>query len=128
MPGHTEEGELSDLELDLSLTDAEQALSEELNYRKTMRGIRSYMEWSHIQDVDSALSGAEDNPFVEPKQQPADKISVNLPTNKWLCRKMDILNLTLVQGYPSRRRTPEKSVYQTGQISSKVVLTAPQPG
>ena len=30
------------------------------------------------------------------------KISVNLPIDDWLCCKMDSLNLTLVQGYPSR--------------------------
>ena len=68
MPGHTEEGELSNLEQDLSLTDADQALSEEQNYRETMHGIRSYMGWSHIPDVNSALSSSEDNPFAAPKQ------------------------------------------------------------
>ena len=31
--GNTEEGELSDIEQDVSLTDADQALSEEQNYR-----------------------------------------------------------------------------------------------
>ena len=65
--GHTEEGELSDIEQDVSLTHADQALSEEQNYRETMRGIRSYMDWSHILAVDSALSSAEDNPFAAPK-------------------------------------------------------------
>ena len=99
--GHTEEGELSDIDQDVSLTDADQALSEEQNYRETMRRI-SFMGWSHIPDVDSALSSSEDNPFAAPKQQPTGKISVYLPTDDWLCRKMDRLNLTLVQGYPSR--------------------------
>ena len=98
----TEEGELSDIEQDLSLTDNDQALSEEQNYRETMRGIRSYMGWSHLPDVDSALSNSEDNPFTAPKQQPTGKISVNLPTDDWLCYKMDRLNLTLTQGYPSK--------------------------
>ena len=98
--GNTEGGELSDIEQDVSLTDADQALSEEQNYRETMRGIRSYMGWSHIPDVDSALSSSEDNPFAAPKQQPTG--SVNLPTDDWLCRKMDRLKLTLIQGYPSR--------------------------
>ena len=45
--GNTEEGELSDIEQDLSRTDAAQALSEE--------------------DVDSALSSFEDNPFAAPQ-------------------------------------------------------------
>ena len=100
--GNTEEGELSDIEQDVSLTDADQALSEEQNYRDTMSGIRSYMGWSHIPDVNSALSSSEDNPFAAPKQQLTGKISVNLPTDDWLCRKMDRFNLTLIQGYPSR--------------------------
>ena len=100
--GNTEEGELSDIEQDLSFTDADQALSEEQNYRETMRGIRSYMGWSHIPDVDSALLSSEDNPFAAPKQQPAGKVSVNLPTDDWHCRKMDRLNVTLTHGYPSR--------------------------
>ena len=30
------------------------------------------------------------------------KVSVNLPTDDWLCRKIDGLNLTLTQGFPSR--------------------------
>ena len=97
-----EEGELSDLDQDVSLTDAYQAMSEEQDYRETMRGIRSYMGWSHIPDVDSALASSEDNPFAAPKQQPAGKISVQLPTDEWLCHKMDRLNLTLIQGYPSK--------------------------
>ena len=48
------------------------------------------------------LSSSEDNPCAAPKQQPTGKISVNLLTDDWLCRKMDRLNLTLVQGYPLR--------------------------
>ena len=102
MLGNTEEGELSDIEQDVSLTDADQMLSEEQNYRETMSGVRSFMGWTHILEVDSALSSSEDNPFAAPKQQPAGKTSVNLPTDDWFCRKMDRLNLTLVQGYPSR--------------------------
>ena len=60
------------------------------------------MGWSHVPDVDSTLAISEDNPFAAPKQQPAGKISVQLPTDDWLCRKMDRLNLTLTQGYPSK--------------------------
>ena len=35
--GQAEEGELSDLDQDVSVTDIDQASTEELNYRKTMR-------------------------------------------------------------------------------------------
>ena len=54
------------------------------------------MGWTDNPDVDSAMSSAEDNPFPAPKQQPVGKISVNLPTDDRLCRKMDRLSLTLV--------------------------------
>ena len=61
--GQTEEGELSDLDQDPTATDVDQALSEEQTYWKIICGIRSYMGWIHIPDVDSAMSSAEDNPF-----------------------------------------------------------------
>ena len=64
------------------------------------------MGWTHIPDIDTHThthtSSAEDNPFAAPKEQPAEKVSVMLPTDDWLYRKMDGLNLTLTQGYPSR--------------------------
>ena len=66
-----------------------------------MHGIRSYMGWIYIPDVDSAMSSAENNPFAAHKQQPVGKISISLPTDDW-CWKMDNMNLTLVQRYPSR--------------------------
>ena len=101
-----EEGELSDLDPDNSLSDVDQAQSEEQTYRETMWGIRAYMNWNHIPDMDTTLASAGDNPFAAPKIQPAGKISVQLPTDDWLCRKMDRLNLTLTQGYPSKGSEP----------------------
>ena len=70
--------------------------------KETMRGIRSYMIWNHIPDIDSGATTSEDNPFAGPNLHTLDKVSVNLPTNEWLCRKMSKLNITLVQGYPTR--------------------------
>ena len=52
--------------------------------------------------MDTHTSSAEDNPFAAPKQQPVGEVSVPLPTDDWLCRKMDGLNLTLTEGYLSR--------------------------
>ena len=94
-----EEGELSD-DQEANLSDHDQSLSEEQSYRETMRGIRSYMSWNHIPDIDSGATTSEDNPFAGPKLHTPGKVSVNLPTNEWLCRKMSKLNITLVQGYP----------------------------
>ena len=56
-----EERELSNLDHDISLNETDQALSEEQNYRETMHGIRLYMGWSHVSDVDSTLPDSEDN-------------------------------------------------------------------
>ena len=96
-----EEGELSD-DPEATLSDHEQSLSEEQSYRETMRGIHSYMNWEHIPDIDSGATTSEDNPFAGPKVHTPGKVSVNLPTDEWLCRKMSRLNITLVQGYPTR--------------------------
>ena len=96
-----EEGELSDQDPDVTATDPNQTLSEEQNYRETMRGIRSFMGWTHIPDMDTAASTSDDNPFAGPKIQPAGKVSVKMPIDEWLCKKMAKLNLTLVEGYPS---------------------------
>ena len=95
-----EEGELSD-DLDATTNDPKQSLSEEQSYRETMRGIRSYMGWTHIPDIESAAGSSDDNPFAGPKMQTQGKVSVHLPTDVWLCRKISKLNLTLTDGYPS---------------------------
>ena len=60
------------------------------------------MGWNHLPDIDSGAATSDDNPFKGPKLQTPGKVSVILPTDEWLCRKMNKLNLTLVQGYPSR--------------------------
>ena len=60
------------------------------------------MGWTHIPDMDTATGSSEDNPFAGPRLQTPGKISVQLPTDEWLCRKLSKLNLTLTDGYPSR--------------------------
>ena len=76
------EGELSDQEHDTTAADPDQTLSEDQNYRETMRGIRSFMGWTHIPDMDMAASTADDNPFAGPKAQPTGKISVSMATDE----------------------------------------------
>ena len=63
-----------------------------------MRGIRSYVGWTHIPDINSSAATSDDNPFAGPKLQIPGKVSVQLPTDEWLCRKLNKLNLTLVEG------------------------------
>ena len=72
------------------------------------------MGWTHKLDIDSAASSAEDNPFAALKQQPVGKVSVSFPTGDLLCRKMDSLILTLVQGYLCR--SSETGVLQREQF------------
>ena len=96
--GYEEERELSYPDHDLTATETDQALSEEQSYCETVRGIRSFMGWTHIPDVDTSSSSADDNLFAASKQQPLGRISVKLPIDKWLCKKMDKLNITLVEG------------------------------
>ena len=66
-----------------------------------MRGIRSFMGWTHIPDMDTTTGSSEDNPFAGPKLQTPGKLSVQLPTDEWLCRKLSKLNLTLTDRYLS---------------------------
>ena len=95
-----EEGELSD-DQDVSFTDPDQSLSEEQTYSKTMRGIRSYMGWNHIPDMDTSTSNSDDNPFAGSKVQTSGKVSVQMPADDWLCSKLGKMNITLVEGYPT---------------------------
>ena len=98
---YTEEGELSE-DQDHPVTNPDQPVSEEQNYRDTMQGIRSFMGWSHIPELDSTASTSDDNPFAGPKTVTPGKVSVKMSTELWLYRKLAKLNLTLVEGYPSR--------------------------
>ena len=97
---YVEEGELSD-DQDITVTDQDQHLSEEQTYRETMRGICSFIGWSHIPDMDSAINTSEDNPFAGQKTAVPGMVLVQMPTEDWLCMKLAKLNITLVEGYPS---------------------------
>ena len=82
----------------------DQELSEEASYRETIRGVRSFMGWDKIPEFDS-VSSSHDNPFARSRVQPTGKVSVKLPVDDWLCRKMEFrqkLNFTITEGYSSR--------------------------
>ena len=86
----------------MTTTEPDQTPSAEQTYRETMRCIRSYMGWTNIPDVDSSNTASDDNPFSGPKVPVPGKISVTMPTEDCLCKKLSKLNLTLVEGYPTR--------------------------
>ena len=72
-----------------------------LCYRETRRDIHLFMGWSYLPDIDSANNTSEDNPFSGPMTLVPGKASVQMPTEDWLCKKLEKLNTTLFEGYPS---------------------------
>ena len=107
-PTQFEEGELSELEdqPDQDNVESDRAMSEDQNYRETVRGVRAFMGWSHIPDLEFSPSSRADNPWVGHRSQPVGKVSVNLPPEDWLCKKLENLNLVLIEGYPSKSAEP----------------------
>ena len=103
----TEEGELSDFEdqPDIDTGDSDRAISEDQNYRETVRSVHAFMGWTHILDLEYSPASRTDNPCVGHRAQPVGKVSVLLPED-WLCRKLENLNLVLIEGYPSKSREP----------------------
>ena len=80
----------------------DQELTAEQNYRETLRGVRSFMAWNDISEFDSSSGSQDDNPFTGSKVSHTGKVSVKVPVDEWLCRKMEKLNITVQEGYPSR--------------------------
>ena len=60
------------------------------------------MNWHKVPEFETVSSTADDNPFAGARVQPTGKVSVKLPVDDWLCRKMSSLNLTIKEGYPTR--------------------------
>ena len=82
--------------------ELDQEFSEEANYRETMRGVHSFIGWYQIPDFDSLSSSLDDNPFAGSRAQPTGKVSIKLPADDWLCRKLEKLNITIAERYPSK--------------------------
>ena len=114
---YAEEGEWS--EDPEQSVDQDQPVSEEQNYRDTMQGIRSYMGWSHIPEVDNSTATSDDNPFAGPKTVTSGKVSVRMLTEEWLCKKLGKLNLTIAEGYPSQGS-------EAGGLAKDVFLRPPR--
>ena len=67
-PEPAEEGELSDLEdqPDVDAGDSDRVLSEDQNYRETVRGVRVFMGWTHIPNLEYSPASRTDNPMNGP--------------------------------------------------------------
>ena len=101
-PGSPVDGNVRDGSPDLTRDEsADQELPEESTYRETIRGVRSFMGWHQIPEFD-IVSSTDNNPFAGSRAKPTGKVSVKLPGDDWLCRKMEKLNLTVAEGYPSK--------------------------
>ena len=116
-PGSPVDGNVRDSSPDLTRDEsADQELSEESAYRETIRGVRSFMGWHQIPEFD-IVSSTDDNPFAGSRVKPTGKVSVKLPVEDWLCRKMEKLNLIVAEGYPS------KSTQTAGLLRDQFVKT-----
>ena len=105
-PGLSVDGNVWEGSSDLSKNAAaDQELSEESTYRETIRGVRSFMSCYQIPEFDS-VSSADNNPLAGYRAPPTGKVSVKLPVDDWLCRKMEKLNITVAEGYPSKSTEP----------------------
>ena len=75
----------------------DQQISEKKSYREIMRGVCSYMGWHQVPDLDRQASFQDDNPFAGSRKPAAGRISVKLPSDDWLCQKLEKLNLSLTE-------------------------------
>ena len=110
-----------------------------------MRGVHSFMGWHQIPDFDSSSSSLDDNPFAGSQTQPTGKVSIKLSADDWLYGKLEKLNITIAEGYPSRNaetvgllrdqfmKTPRTSRWydmhtdKKDSATSKVLYWSPDP-
>ena len=92
-----DEGELSD-------TGEKQKVTEDMNYRETVRSVRSFLGWNHIPvfEADFSEPDKSNNPWKGKVPRRPARVSVAMPPDDWLCQKLERLNTAVAEGYPSR--------------------------
>ena len=92
-----EEGQLSD-----SNDPPEQ--TEDMSYRETVTSVCAFMGWHHIPtfETDCTEPDKSNNPWKGKHPNKPTRISVAMTPGNWLCQKLERLNLTVAEGYPSR--------------------------
>ena len=62
------------------------------------------MGWHHIPAFETDFSEPDksNNPWKGKNPRKPTRISVAMPPDDWLCQKLERLNLTVAEGYPSR--------------------------
>ena len=95
--GEEEEGQLSN-----SNDPPEQ--TEDMSCRETVRSVRAFMGWHHIPtfETDYTEPDKSSNPWKGKHPNKPTRISIAMPPDDWLCQKLERLNLTVAEGYPSR--------------------------
>ena len=93
-----EEGEVSSDNLE------KQEQTEDMTFRETVRSVRSFMGWDYIPVFESDLAEPDksNNPWRGKHPRKPARISVAMPPDDWLCQKLEKLNTTVAEGYPSR--------------------------
>ena len=78
--------------------------TEDMSYRETVRSVRVFMGWHHIPAFETDFSEPDksNNPWKGKNQKKPTRISIAMPPDDWLCQKLERLNLTVAEGYPSR--------------------------
>ena len=103
LSGEEDESTAEEGEASLEVIDC-QDQTEDMTYRETVRSVRSFMGWSHIPVYESDLSELDksNNPWKRKNPKKPARISVAMPPDDWLCQKLEKLNATVSEGYPSR--------------------------
>ena len=93
-----EEGELTGSKPDMP-QKTEPSVSEDQSYWEIIRGIRAYMNWNFVPDLELSGATAKDNPFKGTRSQPVGKVSVQLPVDDWFCHKWEAMTQTEYQNH-----------------------------
>ena len=101
----------------------DQELAEVASYRETMRDVRSFMGWHKVPEFES-VSSSDDNPFPGSRVQPTGEVSVKLPVDDWLCKKMEKLKPHHHRGLPCKKLRncwpPQRSIHQASPVVQMV--------
>ena len=75
-----------------------------MTYRETVHSVHSFMGWDHIPVFESDLLEPDksNNPWKGKGPKKLDRISVAMPPDDWICQKLEKLNTTVAESYPSR--------------------------
>ena len=94
----SEDGELSESDTD------KPDKNEQMSYMEMVRSVRAFMGWNFIPDFELENSDPDksNNPWRGKNSKTNSKVSVAMPADDWLCQKLERINLTVAEGYPSR--------------------------